>query len=68
VPALLLSGVALLLGYLGTAHFRFEYSETVNGVRKLHLDSRWLSYSSLALGGAVLVYVLWRRVATKERP
>jgi hypothetical protein len=68
VPALLLAGTALLLGYLGTAQFRFEYSQTVNGVRTQHLDSRWLSYSSLALGAAVLVYVLWRRFAARKTP
>ena len=54
-----LSGLAIVLGYLGTMHFHVSYSRTVNG-SGWSLDTRWFFVVPLVLGVAAFAAVIWR--------
>jgi len=59
--AVILSLLALGLGYVGMTRMRVISTTTVNGEVKWRFDSNWLFVSSLVLGGSVLVYTIWKR-------
>lgn len=58
--AVVLSGLAILIGYLGTTHFNVTYSRTVNGTG-WSVNSRWFFIVPLVLGAVALVLAIWRR-------
>jgi hypothetical protein len=59
-PAVILSILALVIGYLGLTRFRVSASKTVNGVVQWRFDSKWFFIGSLLLGALALVYTLWK--------
>lgn len=58
--AIVLSGLAILIGYLGTAQFHVTYSRTVNNSH-WSIDSRWFFIAPLVLGALALALAIWRR-------
>jgi glucan phosphoethanolaminetransferase (alkaline phosphatase superfamily) len=58
--AVVLSVMAILIGYLGTAHFHVNYSRTVNNSH-WSIDSRWFFIVPLVLGPLSLGLAIWRR-------
>lgn len=60
-PAVILSGLALLLGFLGLTRFHIVASKTVNGQVQWRFDSHWFFIVTLVLGGGTLAYALWKR-------
>ena len=58
--AIVLSGLAILMGYLGTMRFHVKYSQTVNDSH-WSIDSRWFFIVPLVLGALSLALAMWRR-------
>ena len=58
--AVALSGLAILIGYLGTMQFHVKYSQTVNNSH-WSVDSRWFFIVPLLLYALLLALALWRR-------
>jgi hypothetical protein len=58
--AVLFSGLAILIAYLGATHFHLTYSRTVNNSH-WSLDSRWFFIVPLVLGPLALALAIWRR-------
>ena len=59
--ATILSGAALVMGYLGMTRFHVVASKTVNGQLQWRFDSRWLFIVTLLFGAFTLAYTLWKR-------
>src|SRR5678816_551870 len=59
--AIILSGVALIIGYLGMTRFHIVASETVNGQLRWRFDSRWFFIATLIFGAFTLAYTIWKR-------
>jgi len=59
--ALLLSGAALVMGYLGMTRFHVVASKTVNGHLQWRFDSRWFFIATLLFGAYTLAYTLWKQ-------
>jgi hypothetical protein len=62
--AIILSGVALIIGYLGITRFHVVASETVNGQLRWRFDSKWFFIATLVLGAITLGYTLWKRAGS----
>ena len=58
--AIVLSGLAILIGFLGTTRFHVTYSRTVNASH-WSIDSRWFFIVPLVLGALALALAIWRR-------
>jgi hypothetical protein len=58
--AIVLSGLAILISYLGATRFHVTYSRTVNNSH-WSIDSRWFFIVPLVLGALALAFALWRR-------
>ena len=63
--AVALSGLATLIGLLGTMQFHVTYSRTVNNSH-WSLDSRWFFIVPLVLGVLSLGLAIWRRSKSKR--
>ncbi|MGO8925543.1 MAG: hypothetical protein ACLQU3_01275 [Limisphaerales bacterium] len=64
--AVVSSGLAILIGFLGTTRFHVTYSRTVNNSH-WSLDSRWFFIVPLVLGALALFLALWRRSRSAPR-
>jgi hypothetical protein len=64
VPSLMLSGLSIAGGVMGLTILRVDYSESVNGVVRWHLNSRWFFAVALILGLAAFAHALWRKFGT----
>ena len=64
--SVILSVVALAIGYLGLTRFQVNASKTVNGQVQWSFNSHWFFVATLVLAGLTLVYTIWkhRRAAT----
>lgn len=58
--AVVSSGLAILIGFLGATRFHVTYSRTVNNSH-WSLDSRWFFIVPLVLGALALFLALWRQ-------
>lgn len=67
-PALIFSGAALLIGYLGFSRIQLHASRMVNGHLQWSVNSRWFFLTALVLGGAALALTLWnaRKVISRR--
>jgi hypothetical protein len=57
---IVLSGLAILIGFLGMTRFQVTYSRTVNG-SGWSINSKWFFIAPLVLGIFALVLAIWRR-------
>ena len=57
--ALVMSIVALVIGWLGMVFFHFRFSKTVNG-SGWAVDSKWFFLALLLLGAVSLALALWK--------
>jgi len=62
VTAIVFAAAAVGAGLLGISRFRVNYSQTVNGQMRWHIDSRWFFAALLAIATAALVHAVWRKV------
>jgi len=58
--AIVLSGLAILISYLGATRFHVAYSRTVNNSH-WSIDSRWFFIVPLVLGASALALAIWRQ-------
>jgi hypothetical protein len=58
-PVLVLSILALAIGWLGLMFFHVRYSKTVNG-SGWTIDSKWFFLAPLLLGAVSLLLTLWK--------
>ena len=66
--AIILSGVALIIGYLGMTRFHIVASETVNGQLRWRFDSHWFFIATLVSAAFTLAYTLWKRTKAVAVP
>jgi len=59
--AIILSGVALIIGYLGMTRFHIVASEPVNGQLRWRFDSHWFFIATLVFGAFTLANTLWKK-------
>jgi hypothetical protein len=59
-PAVILSSLAVVIGYLGITRIHIIHSQTVNGQLQWHFDSRWFFLVPLLLGALALIYTIWK--------
>jgi hypothetical protein len=63
--AVVLSGLVIVMGYLGATHFHVTYSRTVNNSH-WSIDSRWFFIVPLVLGALALSLAIWRQSRSKR--
>ena len=63
--AIVLSGLAILIGFLGTTRFHVTYNRTVNDSH-WSIDSRWFFIVPLVLGAIALALAIWRRSKSNQ--
>jgi len=66
VPSLILSGLSVAGGVVGLTVLRLDYSQSVNGVVRWHLNSRWFFAAALILGVAALGHAVWRMRTARQ--
>ncbi len=59
--------VALAIAAYGFGHFQLSASETVNGVVRWSINSKWFFLAALGLSGTALAATFWKR-AQLEQP
>ena len=64
-PALILSLVAIVIGWLGMMLFHVRYSKTVNG-SGWAIDSKWFFLVPLLLGAVSLAVALWKWMKSRH--
>lgn len=64
--SLILSGLSVAGGLVGITVLRLDYSQTVNGVVRWHLNSRWFSAVALILALAAFGHALWRKLTATQ--
>jgi hypothetical protein len=65
LTSLILSLVALAIGYLGLTHFQINASKTVNGQLQWSLNSHWFFVATLILAALTLACTIWKHRMTK---
>lgn len=59
LPALVLSAMGLLIGYLGWSRVQLSASKTVNGHLVWSINSKWLFLAAIILGACSLALAVW---------
>jgi hypothetical protein len=64
-PALIMSILAIAVGWLGMVFFHVRYSKTVNG-SGWAIDSKWFFLAPLLLGAVSLSLALWKWMKSRH--
>jgi hypothetical protein len=64
-PALIMSIVAILIGWLGMLMIHVRYSKTVNG-SGWAIDSKWFFLAPLLLGAVSLAFAFWKWMKSRH--
>jgi hypothetical protein len=67
-PALILSVIGLLIGYLGWSRIHLNASKTVNGDLVWSINSEWFFLGAMVLGACSLALALWKCKKPISRP
>lgn len=58
--SVILSLIALVIGYLGITHFHITASKTVNGQVQWSFNSQWFFVATIVLSALTLAYSIWK--------
>lgn len=67
-PAMVLSVLALVVSYFGTARHYFRSTTMVDGAVTWRFDTRWLFTASLILSVFAVLLTLWAKWRSKPMP